>query len=63
MSNTPSLVKNPYTKTVFKTDKELQDFIKCCDPDTGYLYFMDNNNLVRKEFFDSLKINNGHITI
>jgi len=42
MSNVPSLVKNPYTKTVFKTDKELQDFIKCCDPDTGYLYFMDN---------------------
>jgi len=42
MSNSPSLVKNPYTKTVFKTDKELQDFIKCCDPDTGYLYFMDN---------------------
>jgi hypothetical protein len=42
MSNAPSLVKNPYTKTVFKTDKELQDFIKCCDPDTGYLYFMDN---------------------
>ena len=25
--------------------------------------FMDNNNLVRKEFFDSLKSNNGHITI
>jgi hypothetical protein len=42
MSNAPSLVKNPYTKTVFKTDKELQDFIKCCDPDTGHLYFMDN---------------------
>ena len=42
MSNSPSLVKNPYTKTVFKTDKELQDFIKCCDPNTGYLYFMDN---------------------
>ena len=42
MSNAPSLVKNPYTKTVFKTDKELQDCIKCCDPDTGYLYFMDN---------------------
>jgi len=38
----PSLVKNPYTKTKFKNDKELQDFIKCCDPDTGYLYFMDN---------------------
>jgi hypothetical protein len=42
LSNGPSLVKNPYTKTVFKTDIELQDFIKCCDPDTGYLYFMDN---------------------
>ena len=42
LSNAPSLVKNPYTKTVFKTDRELQDFIKCCDPDTGYLYFMDN---------------------
>ena len=27
MSNAPSLVKNPYTKTVFKTDKELQDFL------------------------------------
>ena len=38
----PSLVKNPYTKTKFKNDKELQDFIKCCDPVTGYLYFMDN---------------------
>ena len=42
LSNAPSLVKNPYTKTVFKTDKELQDFIKCCDSQTGYLYFMDN---------------------
>jgi hypothetical protein len=41
-SNSSSLVKNPYTKTVFKTDKDLQDFIKCCDPETGYLYFMDN---------------------
>jgi len=37
-----SLVKDPYTKTKFKNDKELQDFIKCCDPNTGYLYFMDN---------------------
>jgi len=25
--------------------------------------FMDNNNLVRKEFFDSLKINNNHVAI
>ena len=42
MSNTPTLVKDPYVKTKFKDDKELDDFIKCCDPDTGYLYFMDN---------------------
>ena len=41
-NSAPSLVKNPYTKTKFKNAKELQDFIKCCDPDTGYLYFMDN---------------------
>ena len=41
-NSTPSLVKNPYIKTKFKNDKELQDFIKCCDPKTGYLYFMDN---------------------
>ncbi len=41
-NSAPSIVKNPYTKTKFKNDKELQDFIKCCDPDTGYLYFMDN---------------------
>ena len=42
MSNTPTLIKTPYKKTHFKTDKELQDFIKCCDPNTGHLYFMDN---------------------
>ena len=42
MSNAPTLVKDPYVKTKFKDDKELDDFIKCCDPDTGYLYFMDN---------------------
>lgn len=42
MSNTSALIKDPYVKTVFKTDKELQDFVKCCDPETGYLYFMDN---------------------
>jgi hypothetical protein len=42
MSGAPSLVKTPYTKTKFKTQKDLDDFIKCCDPNTGYLYFMDN---------------------
>jgi hypothetical protein len=42
MSGTASLVKTPYVKTKFKTQKDLDDFIKCCDPKTGYLYFMDN---------------------
>lgn len=41
-NDVPSLVKNPYVKTKFKTDKELQDFIKCCDPKTGHFYFLDN---------------------
>lgn len=41
-NNAPSLVKNPYVKTHFPDQKALDDFIKCCDPLTGYLYFMDN---------------------
>ena len=36
------LVKTPYTKTHYKNQKEIDDFVKCCDPDNGYLYFMDN---------------------
>lgn len=42
MANTPTLVKTPYTKTKFNTQKELDDFIKCCDPNSGPMYFMDN---------------------
>ncbi len=42
MAQADTLIKSPYVKTVFKTDKELEDFVKCCDPKTGYLYFMDN---------------------
>ena len=42
MSGTPTLIKTPYTKTKFSTDQELEDFVKCCDPESGYLYFMDN---------------------
>jgi hypothetical protein len=42
MNNGSTLIKDPYTKTVFSTDKELDDFVKCCDPELGYLYFMDN---------------------
>jgi hypothetical protein len=41
-NNVPSLIKEPYKKTVFKNQTELDEFLKCCDPETGYLYFMDN---------------------
>lgn len=42
MSGSPTLIKTPYQKTHFKSDKDLEDFVKCCDPNTGYLYFMSN---------------------
>jgi hypothetical protein len=42
MSGTATLIKSPYAKTNFANDKELEDFVKCSDPVTGYLYFMDN---------------------
>jgi hypothetical protein len=37
-----TLVKTPYAKTVFANDDQLNDFLKCCDPVLGHLYFMDN---------------------
>jgi hypothetical protein len=37
-----TLIKTPYAKTVFANDQQLEDFIKCSDPATGYLHFMDN---------------------
>lgn len=37
-----SFIKSPYLKTQFDTDKDLHDFIKCCDPKVGYLHFMNN---------------------
>lgn len=42
MANVPTLVKTPYVKTKYANEQELNDFIKCCDPNDGYLYFMDN---------------------
>jgi len=41
-SGTGELVKPAYKKTAFKNQTEIDDFVKCCDPETGYLYFMDN---------------------
>lgn len=42
MANTPSLIKTPYQATKFNSKKEMEEFIKCCDPVNGYLYFMSN---------------------
>jgi len=42
MANPATLVKDPYVKTKFETEKDLDDFIKCCDPVTGPMYFLDN---------------------
>lgn len=42
MKNSNTFIKDPYTKTHFATEKNLQDFVACCDPDTGYKYFMNN---------------------
>ena len=41
-SGTGELVKPAYKKTHFKNQTEVDDFVKCCDPDTGFMYFMDN---------------------
>lgn len=42
MSNTTTLVKNPYVKTQYQNQQQLDDFIKCCDPVTGPMHFMNN---------------------
>lgn len=41
-TGTASLIKNPYVKTRFDTQQQLDEFIQCCDPATGPMYFMDN---------------------
>lgn len=38
----PKFIKDPHQKTHFKNDKELEDFIKCCDPVSGHQYFLSN---------------------
>lgn len=38
----PNFIKDPYKKTVFKNTIELEEFMKCCDPVDGYMYFMNN---------------------
>ena len=41
-SKAPTFIKEPYVKTHFASQTELDQFVKCCDPINGYLYFMDN---------------------
>ena len=41
-NDTPSLIKEPYKKTVFKDDDELTQFMKCVDPINGPRYFMSH---------------------
>lgn len=38
----PNIIKDPYVKTYFADNKQFEDFMECCDPNTGYKYFMDN---------------------
>lgn len=42
MKNTQTFIKDPYVKTSFGSQQELEDFLACCDPVTGYQYFLDH---------------------
>ena len=55
MANTPTLIKDPYKKTVFKNQTQLDEFMKCCDPDTGYLYFMSNFFMIQHSTRGAMK--------
>ena len=41
MANEANIIKTPYQKVNF-TEKQIQEFVKCADPDTGPEYFMSN---------------------
>ena len=41
MANEPALVKTPYKKQTF-TPEQLDEFVKCADPEFGPEYFMDH---------------------
>lgn len=42
-SDENQFIKPAYQKTEFKDQKELEEFIKCADPKTGYMYFLKNH--------------------
>jgi hypothetical protein len=39
---TVNLIKDPHVETEFKNQDELQHFLKCSDPLTGYKHFLEN---------------------
>jgi len=41
MSNEANIIKSPYQKVNF-TEEQIQEFMKCADPDTGPEHFMSN---------------------
>ena len=41
MPNEANIIKSPYQKANF-TEKQIQEFVKCADPDTGPTFFMSN---------------------
>ena len=40
-ANETVLIKAPHRRQKF-TEQQLEEFLKCADPDTGPAYFMDN---------------------
>jgi len=60
--STQSLVKEPYKPTVFNSEKELDDFVKCCDPVNGYLYFMDNFFMIQHPTQGSIQLSSIRIS-
>lgn len=41
-----SLIKSPNKSEVF-TEDELEEFAKCADPESGYLYFAENYSYIQ----------------
>lgn len=39
---TINLIKDPHVQTEFKNQQELEHFLKCSDPNTGYQHFLEN---------------------
>lgn len=37
-----NVIKQPYVETYYANSQQVDEFMKCCDPVTGYKYFMDN---------------------